>query len=113
MRKFKGQGSEYSRSNKLDKSRASQIYSNQSNSSASRQIIDRIIANKDGKTSEIMRQNYSDHEGGDEAGETDTRLDRLELGESYPTTRDAVFGPNSLDDNGIPVRPDYTLVPQN
>lgn len=55
MRKFKGQASEYSRSNKMNKSRASQIYSNQSNSSTSRQIIDRIIANKDGKTSEIIR----------------------------------------------------------
>ena len=66
-RKFK-QGSEFSREKK---SRASKIYSSKSNSDVSRNIIERIIANKDGQVSDTIMRNLSDNEGGgDEAGET-------------------------------------------
>lgn len=69
QRKFK-QGSEYS------KSKRSRANSSRSNSDVSRKIIERIIANKDGKVSDTDMRHLSDDEGADVAG--DTEIDRNE-----------------------------------
>ena len=54
----------------------SRAHSSRSNSDVSRKIIERIIANKDGKVSDTDMRHLSDDEGADDAG--DTEIDRNE-----------------------------------
>ena len=80
----------------------SRTHSSRSKSDVSRKIIERIIANKDGKVSDTDMRHLSDDEGADVAG--DTEIDRNEafmLGRSDQLDTDIV--PNNV----------YTLVPAN
>lgn len=90
----------------MNKSRASKIYSSKSNSSVSRGIIERIIGNRDGKMSEIMRKNNSDNEGGEEVEE---KIGSLKHDEgTFPSARVPM---PFTDSDTVPVTPTYILVP--
>lgn len=85
----------------MSKSKKSRAHSSKSGSDISRNIIERIIANKDGKVSDTDMRHLSDDEGADGAG--DTEIDR---NETYP------IGSNNLETDVIPGGV-YTLVPTN
>ena len=95
QRRFK-QGSEYS------KSKRSRVHSSKSGSDVSRNIIERIIANKDGKISDTDMRHLSDDEGQDEAANTE-----IDRNDTYPIGRS-----DNLETEMIPGNT-YTLVPAN